>query len=42
MVEAEILAIQHLPGVDNLADVFTKPLPRPTVLDLVGCIGLKD
>ena len=42
MVEANVLAIQHLPGVDNLADIFTKPLPCPTVMDLVEQIGLKE
>lgn len=32
--------MQHLPGTENLADLFMKPLARPILQELVGGLGL--
>lgn len=40
IVEQGDLRVQHLPGTENVADLFTKPLARPILQELVGGLGL--
>ena len=35
-VDAGDLSIVHIPGKDNIADIFTKPLPRVKFIQLLG------
>jgi hypothetical protein len=34
--------VSHIPGSDNIADLFTKALPRPTHEQLVDCMGMRN
>jgi hypothetical protein len=40
-VEALDIEVQYVPTIDNLADVFTKPLPRPAFERFRGFLGLR-
>lgn len=36
------IKIRHIPSTKNIADIFTKPLPRVSHEYLVGLLGLKN
>lgn len=35
------VVVSHIPGADNIADLFTKVLPRPKHGCLVDCMGMR-
>ena len=42
LVNADKLAVHHIPGTENVADIFTKPLTTEDHNRLVEKLGLKD
>jgi len=41
LVQAGKLRAKHIPGVDNVADIFTKPLSHEDHMRLVSMLGLQ-
>lgn len=41
-VEEGKITMKYIPTSDNIADIFTKPLPRPQFQKLVGLLGLGE
>ena len=41
-IQEDKVLVSHIPGSDNIADLFTKALPRPTHERLVDCMGMRN
>jgi hypothetical protein len=41
-IQEDKVLVNHIPGSDNIADLFTKALPRSTHECLVDCMGMRN